>query len=226
MGHARHADALQLGREWLRMVDHVVGSQLAHPGLGLGARGGADHREAGQLARQLGHDRADPAGRADDQQGALRLVGDLQPVEQHFPGGDGRQRQRRGLCKRQRGRHAPDDALVHTVQLRIAARAGDVTGVKDTIARLEQRDLRAHRLDHAGRIPAQHLVLAGRRRGALAHLGVDRVDRDGVHPHLEVARAGAGRGQRHVEQRLGGIDGQGLAVGNGFHLTAPRGWVR
>ena len=48
---------------------------------------------------------------------------------------------------------------------------------------------------------AQHLDLAGRRRGAAAHLGVDRVHGDGLDAHEQVARADGGRRQLEILER-------------------------
>ncbi|KAG1253206.1 hypothetical protein G6F65_017567 [Rhizopus arrhizus] len=65
-------DALELFGQGLAVVDDMVSAQLAHPRLRFGTRGRADHRQAGQLARQLHQDRPHAAGRADDKQAAPR----------------------------------------------------------------------------------------------------------------------------------------------------------
>ena len=119
------------------MVDDVVRAQLAHPGLGLGTRGGGDDREAGQPARDLDRHRADAAGAADDEQralvGALAAL-DADAVEQELPGGDGRQRQGRGLGEAQPGRLAADDALVDQVVLGVGAGPDHRAGVEHCFA--------------------------------------------------------------------------------------------
>src|SRR5690606_140066 len=118
---------------------------------------------------------------------------------------------------------ARHDALVDQLVLGVAAGAGDVAGVPDLVAGTEQGDVRAHRFDHAGGIEAQdaRLRLDLRLRGA--HLGVDRVDRDGLDPDQQVAAAGAGRVELDVEQRLRIVDGQVAGEGNGFHGVCSRG---
>ncbi|KAG1321554.1 hypothetical protein G6F63_013734 [Rhizopus arrhizus] len=65
-------DALELFGQGLAVVDDMVSAQLAHPRLRFGTRGRADHRQAGQLARQLHQARPHAAGRADDKQAVPR----------------------------------------------------------------------------------------------------------------------------------------------------------
>ena len=88
--------SFQLGGQRFGMVDHHVRPQVQAPLARLGARGGGDHRELRELARQLDQDGADPASAADDQQ---RLPGatvlrHAQAVEQQFVGSDAGQWQR------------------------------------------------------------------------------------------------------------------------------------
>ncbi|KAG0774288.1 hypothetical protein G6F22_014185 [Rhizopus arrhizus] len=153
------------------VVDYMVRPHRIHPVLGIRARGGADHRQLGQLPRQLHQDRSDATGSADHQQGLAfaAALGDAQAVEQQFPGGDRGQRQRRGGGIVETGRLAADAALVHQLVLRIAAGAVDHAGVVDRIARLEQGHLAAHRVDDADRIPTEHARAIGGH--AAAHLG-------------------------------------------------------
>ena len=97
---APRPEPLDLAGERLGMVDDVVGAELAAPGRRLGPRGCGDHRQVGELPGELGRDRADPAGAADDQDGvgdARHRLADVEPVEQRLPGGDRGERQGRGL---------------------------------------------------------------------------------------------------------------------------------
>ncbi|CAE6954804.1 conserved protein of unknown function [Ectopseudomonas oleovorans] len=220
VGHLADADARQFLAQRLAVVDHVVGTQFAHPGLGLRARCGADHGQAGQAASQLGEDRADASGGTDDQQGLVlvgRAFADLQAFEQQFPGGDRGQRQGRRVGEGQAAGHMTDDALVDHMQLAVGAGPVDGAGVEHPVARLEQADLAAHGLDHAAGVPAEHLGGAVRWRDALTDLGVDRVDRNGADLDQQVARAGYRLGQLHVLQGFGVFGGEGLVVGDGFH---------
>jgi len=202
------------------LVDHVVGAQLQGPVAGFRTRGGADHGHLRQLARQLQQDRADTAGGADHQQGftfALVAGRHVQAVEQHFPGRQAGQRQRRGRAEIERCRHVADDALVHQLQFAVAAGARDRAGVPDAVARLEQGHVGTDRLDDAGRVPAQHLPFAGFRLGALAHLGVDRVDRHRAHLDQQVVALRDRVRQGDVDQRLGVVDREAGLVSDGFH---------
>ncbi len=108
-------------------------------------------------------------------------------------------------------------ALVHQVQLAVAALAHQRTGVPDFIAGLEQRDIRTDRLDHAGRIPAQHAHIAIGRRHVGADFYIDRIDGNGADFDQQVAAGGWWYRQFHVDQGVGVADGQALAVGDGFH---------
>jgi hypothetical protein len=138
-------------------------------------------------------------------------------VEQQFPGGDGGQRQGRGLRVVEAFRRARGDALVDHVQLGVGAGAGDRAGVVDAVANRETLHVSTDGFDRAYCVPAQYLGLACFGRSVATHLGVDRVDRDRGHTHQEVARAGHGLGQGQVLQRGGVVDGAGGVVANGFH---------
>jgi hypothetical protein len=101
------------------MIDHRVGAEIETPFLRFRLRRRGDHGQAGKAAGDLDQDRADAACAADYQQRAWikTLAGrHLEAIEQQFPCGDRRQRQRRGLRKRQRLRLAADDALVDQVK--------------------------------------------------------------------------------------------------------------
>ncbi|OLG51205.1 hypothetical protein BXO8_05240 [Xanthomonas oryzae pv. oryzae] len=103
--HLGDADPLQAFAQRLAVVDHVMCAECVHPLLGFRARGGTDHGQLGQRARQLHQDRANAAGRTDHRQRlALATAFDkAEPVEQQLPGGDGSQRQRGGGGVRARG---------------------------------------------------------------------------------------------------------------------------
>ena len=82
------------------MIDNRMGAEIEAPFLRFRTGRGCHHRQAGKAARELDQDRADTAGAADDQQRACieALAGHrAEAIEQQFPGGDRRQRQRRGL---------------------------------------------------------------------------------------------------------------------------------
>ena len=142
----------------LAVIDDMVCAQLLDPAFGLRARGRGNDDQPGRLG-QLDADRADAATGADDQH-RLTLVGtiaiDAESIKERLVGGDRGQRQRRGFGKAQALRLEADDALVHQLELRVGAGAGDVTGVVHLVADLEQGDVRADGLDHAAGIPTQH----------------------------------------------------------------------
>ena len=218
------AQRLQLRRQRLAMVDDVAGAEFTAPLCRLLARRGRDHGEAGQ-ARQLDRDRTHAAGAADDQQdpaGAAAFEGIAHALEQQFPGGERGERQGRGLREIERAGLARDDALVDQLQLRVAAGAGDVAGVVDRVAGTEHRDLRADRLDHPGRVVAQHLRLRFDLRLRRAHLGIDRIHRDRFDAHQQVATLRDGRIEFDIEQRLRVVDGQVAGEGDGFHGVGSR----
>ena len=73
------------------------------------------------------------------------------------------------------------------MKLRIGALSQNRSGVEHLVAGFEQSDVGADRIDHAGGVIAQNLVLAWFRRGALAHLGIDRIDRHGFDGNADVA---------------------------------------
>src|SRR5207249_11200308 len=110
---------LDLRPHRLAVIDDVVGAELLRPGDRFGPRGGRDHVEAGDF-RELDADRADAARAADDQDRAARLY--FHALDEAFPGGDGGERNRRGLREVERFRLAADDALVDEVQFAVAAR--------------------------------------------------------------------------------------------------------
>jgi hypothetical protein len=172
----------------------------------------------------LDQDRADAAGAADDQE---RLPGAAvlrhpEPVEQQLVGGDRGQRQGGGLRVVQALRRERRDALVHHMQFAVGPGPGDRARVVHAVARLEALDRRADGLDRAARVPAQHLRVGRPGPRALAHLGVDRVHGDRLHPHQQVARARRGVGQVEILERRGVVDGKGLAIADGFHGVSLR----
>ena len=153
-------------------------------------RRGRNHREPGEAARQLNQNRADATGATRDQQRARidALAGHrAEAVEQQFPGGDRGEGQGRRLRERKRFRLAADDALVDQMEFRIGALAQDRAGVEHFIARLEQRDVGADRIDHARGVIAEDLGLAFGWGCALAHLVIDRVCRNRLHGDADIA---------------------------------------
>ena len=114
----------------------------------------------------------------------------------------------------------PGQVFVDQVQLAVAAGAEQLAGVVDLVTHGEAADGAAHGADHAGDVPAQHLGLALHQ--ALAHLGVDRIDRHGADFHQEIMGLGRGVGQHRVLQGTGIAGGQGgVTVDDGFHGRVP-----
>ena len=223
MRHARQADALQLLRKRLGMVDDMMSAILQHPLAGFGPRSRADHRQRGQAGGQLGQNRAHTARGADDEQAlTTRLFagGDAETLKQHLPGRDARQRQRRRLGKIERARLPAHDPLVHQMKLRIATRARHIARIPNFVAGLEKRAFRVRRLHHARRVPAKDCRLAGGRLRTQAHLSIDRVYGDGTHLHQQVTRPRHRLGRDEIKQRLRLGDRQRLAVTDGFHGRA------
>ena len=224
MGDLADANARQFLAQRLAVIDHMMCAQITDPGLGFRARGSADHGQAGQVARQLGENRTDATGGADDQQALAligRALGNLQAFEQQFPGGDGGQRQGCSFGERQAARHMANDAFIDQVQFAIGAGTVDGAGIEHPVAGLEQSDFAAHGLDDAGRVPAQYLGRAVLRFDAEADLGIDRVDRDGPNLDQKIVCTRSGFGQLHVLQCFGMVGRQGLVVSDGFHGNGP-----
>ena len=115
----------------------------------------------------------------------------------------------------------PDNTLIDNVQLAVAARPGDRTGVEHVVTDLEQADVTADRLDHPGHVPTQHFGGTALRLCVLADLGVHRVDRDGFDFNQHVARAGHWLGQFDVLQGVRVLDRQRLVIGDSFHGACP-----
>ncbi len=115
-----------------------------------------------------------------------------------------------------------DDALIHQMIFGIGARPHQRAGIEHLVARLEEGDVRTHRLDHPGGVPAEDHRRIRRALPAHAHLGVHRIDRDRLHIDQQVARAGRGLGGLEVEQRLLLGDGQRSDIADGFHGTGLR----
>ncbi len=113
------------------MVKDMVGAQIRDLCARLGARGRADHCQVGQLPCKLNGDGADAACCPDDQDARRPRdrTPDLQAVEQHFPGGDRGEQQRRSACPVERSRLAADDPFIDEVELGVGSGPGDIPGV-------------------------------------------------------------------------------------------------
>ena len=173
-----------------------------------------------QAARELNHDRANPAGAADDQERARidAFSGDrAETVEQQFPGRERGQRQGGRLRKRQRLRLGPDDPLIDQVKFRIGALALDRAGVENLITRLEQRHLGSDRIDDAGRVIAQNLEFTFGRSGALADLVIDGIGGDRLDGDADVLALRFGLGGLEIEQGFRSLDGQRFFISDGLH---------
>lgn len=130
--HLRDAQRLQLRREPLAVIHHMVGAHPTTPFRRCVPRRGGHHGEAG-MACQLNRDGTHAAGASDDQQGLASVASIIEmqwhALEQQFPRGQHRQRKRRCLGEIQRGRLASHKALIHPLPLRIAAGPGDIARV-------------------------------------------------------------------------------------------------
>ena len=202
------------------MIQHMVGAEIIGPFLRFRARRSGDHREIGQCAGELDGDRADAAGAANDQDrigGTGNGIVDLQPVKQCLPGGERGQGQGGGCRIIQRFRLLANDALIDQVKFRVCARPVDGARIEYSIARLEQLDARADRLDDPRCVPSQHFQLIRFRLGIGANLHVNRVDRDRLDLDQDVAALRCRFGQVHIDQRGLGGNGLGNLVGNGAH---------
>ncbi len=187
-----------------------MGAEASDPGPGLGAGGSGDHRQISKLTGQLNGDRGYTAGAANDQNRrcARHRLAHVQPIEQRLPRRDGGQRQGGGLRPVERFRLVADDPLVHQVQFGVGALAGHVAGVEDGVARLEQARLRTDGGHGAAGVVAQDGPLARFRLGSFAHLGVDRVHRNRLHLHQDIAAGGDWFRQGDVDQGGFVVDGQ------------------
>ena len=200
------------------MVDHRMRAEIFDPFAAFRPRGGADDGQLRELAGELYGQRANAAGRPDDEQLRPRVPGrHLQPVEQPFPGGERGQRQGGGFSEAEALRFVAGNTLVDEMQFGIGARPVQIAGVEHRIARPEQGDLRSHRLDDAGGVPAEDDRRLVRTGAAHAHLGVHRIDRDCLHAHQQVARTRHRGGGVEIEERAFLGDGQRLDVADGFH---------
>ncbi|MGY4416923.1 hypothetical protein ACVWW4_008659 [Bradyrhizobium sp. LB7.1] len=125
------------------------------------------------------------------------------------------------MRERQAFRLVADDTLVDQMEFGVGALAQDRAGVKHLVARLEQRDVGTDGVDHAGRVIAQNLRLALGWGGALAHLVIDRIGRDRLHGHADVASSGLGLGDLEIDQRVPILDRKRLFVADGLHGLSP-----
>jgi len=210
------AEGLELGGDGLAVVDDVIGAEFETPRLTFRTRGGGDDGEAGELG-ELNGDGADATRAADDEEGLAGVVGfevDVEAIEQGFPSGEageGEGRTGRGVeGLRTDGR----DALVDELEVGIGTRAGDVAGVVNEIADLEERNGIADGFDGAGGIEAERLggsVRAG------ADLGVDGVHPDGFDFDENVVALGHGGRELDFESCVRLIEADpGLEL-DGFH---------
>jgi hypothetical protein len=190
------------------VADDVVGAEVGRPLPGLLAGRGADDGQVGERPRELDDHRPDAARRAHDEQAPGLTLPHPEPVEQRLPGGDRRQRERRGLGEGQCPGLRPGDALVDRVVLRVRPLPGDRAGVVDLVADREQGDLVADGGDDPRRVVAEDLRAALRVAGV--DLGVDGVDRHRADLDDQVARTRRRDGELDlIEGTGGGVVGQG-----------------
>ncbi len=177
---------------WLTpaVIDDGVGPQRAGELRLVGTGGGGDHLGARRLG-ELHGDVADAAGAGKDED--VLASGEVRPVEQALPGGDGHQRQGRRLApgelrrlggeQRRVGEQILGQRTVHALHAAGAA--------IDLVADREPGDPGTDRLDDAGDVRAEHgRQCRGDRAAGAADLGVDRVHARGHHAHDDLARAG------------------------------------
>ena len=183
--------------------------------------GGGDHRHAEVAGGQLGGDGADTAGAAHHQQGLAGGVfrSQAELVGEAFPGGEHGQRQGGGFLHAGAFGHFRHQALVHALVLGVAALALHGPGVPDPVAGQEVADFGAYRFHPTGGIIAEYFM-ALLRQGALAYLGVHRVDRYRLHRHQQVAGAWFGLFQLDVFQGVDVFDGAGLVKADGLHRVS------
>ncbi|MOA06609.1 hypothetical protein D3C78_1262590 [compost metagenome] len=107
------------------------------------------------------------------------------------------------------------------MEFAVGAGAVDDTGVEYLVAGLEQRDLVADGLHHAGSIEAEHARFAVFRRLVAAHLGVDGVYRNGLHFHQNVVPFRFRLGQVDIDEGVFRRDGLAGPVTDGAHEQSP-----
>jgi hypothetical protein len=207
--HRRHAEARDLRRKGLAVVDHVMGAQVG-PSLAFGRDAVAiTVRSVRWRASWI---RIDPAaGRADDEQaGCVALTG-------------------QGTCRRSNS----SSQAVMPVSGRAAASAAErLAGLRRRCVRPPagiprccrcgrwrrrtrprhpggKTGPRPHLPDDAYGVIAQHLVFPSARCGAPADLGIHRIHRNGLHLHQQIAAGGHGR---EVRCPSGRRPGQGCRV--------------
>ncbi len=124
----------------------------------------------------------DSACRAEHEERAGGLCGQVELVKQGLPSGDRRQRTRSGLCMCQVRGLGADDALIHELLRCVAACAVEAPGVEHFVAGAEQGGLVACREDRPGGVPPENPILASTIAGG-ADLHIYRVHRH--RPHLD-----------------------------------------
>ncbi len=212
--HRRQLQLLDLLLQRLAVIDHRVGPEIEAPFSRFRPRCGGHHRKAGEPPGELDQDRTDAAGAADDQQ---------RPRIDALAGLSSRSNsnsqavidvRKSTACTNDSdfGLPAPDDALVDQVIFGIGALALDQAGALELVSGLEQRDVGADRVDHAGGVEAEDLGLARRRRGAQTHLGVDEVHRDRLHRDADVASLRLRCCGFEIDQRIRRIDGEEVLI--------------
>ncbi len=111
-----------------------------------------------------------------------------------------------------------DEALVHQLELRVAAGPIDGASVEHLLARAEDMRVRPARHDHARGVEAQHARLAGG-VGAGSLLGVHRIHRDGADLDEQVmAPRLGGVAEDQILQRVLMGHGMAMGIGDGLHV--------
>ena len=117
-----------------------------------------------------------------------------------------------------------DNAFIDKVQLAIAARPGNRSGVPDAISGFEQAYVGAGGAYHADSVPSEDFHLAGRGRGAPPDLGIHRIDRYGPYFHQDVSALRGRVGEGDFGKGVWVFDGQTelcVGIADGFHLISP-----
>jgi hypothetical protein len=117
------------------VIDHMVSPHLFHPLHGVWARGGGNHGQPGEFLGKLNEDGPDAACSTDNQQ-SLSLAFpffDFEGIGQDLPGGNRGQWETSRFSKTKGLWFLANDPLNNGMKLRVGARPGQITGVKDYI---------------------------------------------------------------------------------------------
>src|SRR5690606_23310702 len=104
------------------------------------------------------------------------------------------------------------------MKLAVTARTGNVAGVEDLVAGLEQGAVAADCFDDSGAVPAENAWLLQTAACSHANLGIDRVDRDSVNTYQQVTTLRLRLRDIHIHQRTGICYRQRIQDSDCFHI--------